>query len=177
MNDFHILIRINSEGGITLEPLFAGKTIQNVVNSYSDILIRIAFQNTKSLADAEDIVQEVYVKLFKRHGDFKTEEHLKAWLIKVTYHRCKDFFRSSWYRKVVPIHEEIDLLAPEEQTVMEEIFQLKSDERTIIYLYYYEGYSMKEIAYMLGKNENTISSKLQRARKKLKHIIQEGSKR
>ncbi|SHJ92644.1 RNA polymerase sigma factor [Paramaledivibacter caminithermalis] len=157
-----------------MELLFAGKTIQNVVNSYSDILIRIAFQNTKSLTDAEDIVQEVYIKLFKYKGDFKTEEHLKAWLIKTTYHRCKDFFRSSWFRKVVPIHEDMEFFAPEEQKVMEEIFQLKLDDRTVIYLYYYEGYSIKEIAYMLGKNENTISSKLQRARKKLKHIIEEG---
>lgn len=176
MHDYHVLIRIYSEGGITLESLFAGKTIHNVIDSYSDILIRIAFQNTKTLSEAEDIVQEVYVKLLKYHGEFKTEEHLKAWLIKVTYNRCKDFFRSSWFRKVIPIDEDMEFMAPEEQSVMEEIFQLERVDRTIIYLYYYEGYSIKEIASIIEKNENTISSKLQRARKKLKHIIQEGSK-
>ncbi|UII55895.1 sigma-70 family RNA polymerase sigma factor [Cytobacillus spongiae] len=155
--------------------LYCGRTIHHIVDCYSDILIRIALQNTKTLSDAEDIVQEVYIKLLKHQGDFKSEEHLKAWLIKTTYHRCNDFFRSSWFKKVVTINEYMEFLAPEEQIVMEEIFQLEGVDRTVIYLYYYEGYSIKEISSIIGKKENTISSRLQRARKKLKHILQEGS--
>ena len=154
-----------------MEKLYAGISIENVIQSYSDTLIRIAFQNTKSLADSEDIVQDAYIKLHKCKTTFETEEHLKAWLIRVTINQTKDLHRSAWYRKVVPINEDLEFLAPEEQTVMEEIFQLKEEERNIIYLYYYEGYSIDEIAKIMQKKSNTVSSKLQRARKKLKNII------
>lgn len=151
--------------------------MEDVVNKFSDILIRIAFQHTKSLSDSEDIVQDVYMKLIKSSYEFEGEDHLKAWLIKVTYHRCKDFFKLSWYKRVVPIDDNMDFLAKEEQEIMEEIFQLKKEDRIIIYLYYYEGYSIKDIAQILEKKENTISSKLQRARKKLKVLIEEGENR
>lgn len=159
--------------GITLSKLFAGNTLHDVVHGYSDMLLRIAFQNTKVLADAEDIVQEVYIKLINYEGTFTSEEHLKAWLIKVTINKCKDHFKSAWYRKAVPLTESMDILAPEEQKIMEEIFQLKKEDRNILYLYYYEGYTIREIADMLGKKQNTISTKLQRAKKKLRCIVEE----
>lgn len=159
-----------------MEKLYAGKTIEDVIQVYSDTLLRVAFHNLKSIADSEDIVQEVFIKLINSKKAYISDEHLKAWLIRVTINLTKDFFRSSWHRKVVPINEDMDFLAPEEKDVMEEIFQLKKDERNIIYLYYYEGYKIEEIAEIMRKSTNTISSKMQRARKKLKTIIIEWRK-
>lgn len=153
---------------------FAGKTIQDIVYNYSDLLIRIAFQNTRSMANAEDLVQDVYIKLMKHRKEFESEEHVKAWLIRVLINRCKDYHRSAWIRKVVPMHEQMEFLAPAEQEMMEEIFMLKPEERNIVYLFYYEGYGIKEIAEMLNLNGNTVSSKLVRARKKLKNYLMEG---
>lgn len=162
---------------MTLNKLFAGnKTIQDIVSDYSDMLIRIAFQNIKSLSDAEDIVQGTYIKLINSDSNFNNEEHLKAWLIRVTINQCKDHFKSSWFRKTMLITENMNFLAPEEKGIMDEIFSLNKNQRNVIYLYYYEGYSIKEIANMLDKNVNTISSLLHRARKKLKTIILEEGK-
>lgn len=158
-----------------METIIAGITLEETIATYSDTLIRIAFQQLKNMTDAEDVVQEVYLKIMQYKGGFVSEEHLKAWLIRVTVNKCRDYYRSAWFRKTVQLHEEMDFLAPEEQVVMEELFQLNPLDRTIIYLHYYEGYKMDEIGKILGKNGNTISSRLQRARKKLKKIILEGS--
>jgi RNA polymerase sigma-70 factor (ECF subfamily) len=174
MHETALLIRVLSEGGKTLNKTFAGKSIQNIVIDYSDMLIRIAFQNTGSRANAEDLVQDVYIKLLKCKKEFENQEHVKAWLIRVLVNRCRDYHRSAWLRKVVPMHPEMDFLAPEEQEVMEEIFLLKPEERNIVYLFHYEGYTIKEIARMVNLKENTVSSKLVRARKKLKAYLMEG---
>jgi len=162
------------KGGLRLEKLYAGIAMEDVIQNFSDTLIRIAFQNTKSISDSEDIVQDVYIKLLKHNASFETLEHLKAWLIRVTINQTKDFLKTAWYRKIIPLNDSMDFFAPEEQVVMDEIFELNKKDRTIIYLYYYEGYSIDEIGRLMQKNANTISSRLQRARKKLKPIILEG---
>lgn len=159
-----------------MNTLFAGnQNIQDIVDNYSDLLLRIAFQNLKNLSDAQDIVQEVYIKLMKSDVNFHSEEHLKAWLIRVTINKCKDFFKSSWFKKTTSLSQTMELFAPDEQEVMEEIFQLDKKYRNVIYLYYYEGYKINEIASMLSKSPNTVSSWLQRARNKLKFILEEDS--
>lgn len=152
----------------------ASKTIHDIVSNYSSMLVRIAFQNTKSLSDAEDIVQNVYIKLINHKSSFSSEEHLKAWLIRVTINQSKDLLKSAWYKNTIELTEEINYLTTDDKEVFREIFLLKKFDRNIIYLYYYEGYTIKEIASILGRKENTISSSLQRARKKLKKILTEG---
>lgn len=155
---------------------FAGLYVQDIVQTYSDTLIRIAVQQTKSMSEAEDIVQEVYMTLMKQKKPFANEAHLKAWLIKVTFNKCKDYFKSSRVKKTVPITEDMSFIAKEEQIVLAEIFELHPKERAIVYLYYYEGYTTAEIANLLEINVNTVGSKLRRARMKLKTILEEGSK-
>lgn len=155
---------------------FAGLCVQEIVQTYSDTLIRIAVQQTKSMSEAEDIVQEVYMTLMKQKKPFANEAHLKAWLIKVTFNKCKDFFKSSRVKKTVPITEDMSFIAKEEQIVLAEIFELHPKERAIVYLHYYEGYTTAEIANLLEINVNTVGSKLRRARMKLKTILEEGSK-
>jgi RNA polymerase sigma factor (sigma-70 family) len=154
---------------------FAGLRVHEIVQTYSDTLIRIAVHQTKSLSEAEDIVQEVYMTLMKQKKPFDNEAHLKAWLIKVTFNKCKDYFKSSWFKKIVPITEEMKFIAKEEQNVLPEIFDLDPKDRAIVFLHYYEGYTTIEVANLLVMNVNTVGSKLRRVRMKLKDILEEGS--
>jgi len=155
---------------------FAGLCVQEIVQTYSDTLIRIAVQQTKSMSEAEDIVQDVYMTLMKHKKPFENVNHLKAWLIKVTFNKCKDYFKSSRVKKTVPITEEMSFIAKEEQMILSEIFELHQEERVIVYLHYYEGYTTAEIANLLEMKVNTVGSKLRRARMKLKLMLEEGSK-
>ncbi|OCA88047.1 hypothetical protein A8F94_09500 [Bacillus sp. FJAT-27225] len=154
---------------------FAGLRVHEIVQTYSDTLIRIAVQQTKNMSEAEDIVQEVYVTLMRQKKSFDSEIHLKAWLIKVTFNKCKDYFKSSRVKKTLPITEDMTFIAKEEQIVLPEIFELDPKERVIVYLHYYEGYTTAEIADLLEMNVNTVGSKLRRVRMKLKIILEEGS--
>lgn len=154
---------------------FAGLHVHEIVQTYSDTLIRIAVQQTKNMPEAEDIVQEVFMTLMRQKKLFDNETHLKAWLIKVTFNKCKDYFKSSRVKKTVPITEEMTFIAKEEQMVLPEIFELNQNERVIVYLYYYEGYTTAEIADLLEMKVNTVGSKLRRIRMKLKNILEEGS--
>ncbi|CAM5219934.1 RNA polymerase sigma-70 factor OS=Ureibacillus acetophenoni OX=614649 GN=SAMN05877842_102477 PE=3 SV=1 [Ureibacillus acetophenoni] len=154
---------------------FAGLRVHKIVETYSDTLIRIAVQQTKNMSEAEDIVQDVYMTLMKQKRPFDSEAHLKAWLIKVTINKCKDYFKSPRFKKTVPITEEMSFTAKEEQIVLPEIFELEPNERMIVYLHYYEGYTTAEIANLLDMNVNTVGSKLRRVRMKLKSILEEGS--
>ncbi|MGN7402366.1 RNA polymerase sigma factor [Cytobacillus praedii] len=154
---------------------FAGLHVHEIVQTYSDTLIRIAVQQTKNMSEAEDIVQEVFMTLMRQKKLFDNETHLKAWLIKVTFNKCKDYFKSSRVKKTVPITEEMTFIAKEEQMVLPEIFELNQNERVIVYLHYYEGYTTAEIADLLEMKVNTVGSKLRRIRMKLKNILEEGS--
>nr|WP_232337080.1 RNA polymerase sigma factor [Lysinibacillus timonensis] len=127
----------------------AGFSIHEIVQTYSDNLIRIAVQQTKNMSEAEDIVQEVYMTLMRQNKPFENEEHLKTWLIKVTFNKCKDYFKSARVKKTVPITEEMTFTAKEEQIVLPEIFELEQIDRVIVYLHYYEGYTIAEIANLL----------------------------
>jgi RNA polymerase sigma-70 factor (ECF subfamily) len=150
-------------------------TFNLIVDTYSDMIFRIAYQNLYNISDAEDVVQDVYVKLLKnKHIKFNDMEHLKAWLIKVTINQCLDYKKSFFRKNVVPIEEQIIPYEDEELFVLEEIKKLSEEERNIIYLYYYEGYNIREISDLLNRKQNTINSKLTRARRKLKKIILEG---
>ena len=99
---------------------------------------------------------------------------MKAWLIKVTVNKCIDIKKSARYRTTVTLDEQTARYDSEELGVMDEIFKLPEEERNIIYLYYYEGYTIAEIAQILGKKQNTVNSKLQRARNKLQSLLKKG---
>lgn len=150
--------------------------IQTVVQDYSDMVIRIAYQNLRKEKDAEDVAQDVFLKLVQFCDSFNDYEHVKAWLIRATINKCKDFRKSAWFRKTVPMTNEQQFKSKEQSEIseiMEEIWQLPENYRNIIYLYYFEGYTIPEIARIISKKVNTVNSQLQRARKKLKNIILE----
>jgi RNA polymerase sigma-70 factor (ECF subfamily) len=143
---------------------------------YGKMVLRIAFQNTGNMQEAEDITQDVFLKLMKASDTLSDEEHIKAWLIRVTINQCKDYFRSCRFRNSVAYNEETlssnynmdDCFSLEDQQVLEELKKLPSKYRNVIYLYYIEEYSVPEIAKILSENKNTVSSWLRRAKRKLK---------
>ncbi|MBQ9516244.1 MAG: sigma-70 family RNA polymerase sigma factor [Ruminococcus sp.] len=147
---------------------------ERIIKKYSDMIYRIAVHNLKNPADAEDIMQEVCLTLLTKCPVDRDDAYVKHWLIRVTINKCSSFRRQFWQTKRESIDDYLHLRAPEERGVMDEVLMLPRKERNIIYLYYYEKYTIKEIAAILGMNPNTVSSSLQRARKKLKNILTEG---
>ena len=144
-----------------------------IVERYADMIFRIAYQNLFHTSDAQDVVQDVFLKLLRCENPcFQDEEHLKAWLIRVTVNQGLDYRRSFFRRHTVPFGDLEIPYEPKEQAVMEELYELPSDYRNILYLYYYEEYTIKEIAEILGKKQNTVNSKLTRGRRRLKKLME-----
>lgn len=143
--------------------------ITNAVLKYSDTVLRVAYYRTGDHHLAEDITQEVFLKLLSQKE--MTDEHLRAWLIRCAIHRAADAFRQRARRKEEALPEngeESPVLSYENYELLDAVNALPADERTVVYLYYYEGYSAKEIAGLLHKNQNTVASLIRRGREALK---------
>lgn len=147
--------------------------IEDIVEKYSDMILRIAYQNLKNKTGAEDILQEVFVKLISVKNRPLEEEHLKAWLIRVTVNLCKNYWKAAWIRKTVPLEENWLQISENNITLWEELWSLPAKYRNTLYLYYYEGYTVPEISVILQIPLNTAYTHLQRAKEKLKVIVLE----
>jgi len=147
-----------------------------LIDKYSSMIYRIAYQYMKNKADAEDVIQDVFLKVIEKQPSFESEEHCKAWLIRTTANRCKDKLRSLWWRKTSSLDELNHCSSEFIPDELEELLLLPPKYRIVIHLYYYERYTLKEIAQILKINQNTVSTRLQRARQKLKLLIEEGEK-
>ena len=150
------------------------QNIEEVVQKYSSMILQIAYQNTFNMQEAEDIVQEVFIKLMNNILKLKNEEHTKAWLIRVTINLCKDHNKSFWHKNVSNLKEDYKYFDEEDSDLLADISKLKPMYRNIVYLYYYQGYKINEISEILNMNQNTVSSSLTRARAELKDILTEG---
>ena len=146
--------------------------ISKVVNLYSDVIIRIAFQYTKNRADAEDIMQDVFISFIKQ-PPFDNEQYLKAWLIRVAINKSKDYLRAAKRRNTLPLDIFENTLTEKQKFVLDELEELSALDRIIIFLFYYERYTAKEIAKIMDKKEKAILMRLSRAREKLKHLLEE----
>ena len=151
-----------------------GNDIRQAVTKYSDMLYRICIVILCNEQDVQDAIQDTFCRYLEKAPDFHDEEHEKAWLIRVTVNLCRDYNKSAWYKKVKGFdgNESEIPWEMEELSLWEELSQLKPVYRNIIYLYYYEGYKVHEIAGILNLRENTVSSHLTRARKKLRTILE-----
>jgi RNA polymerase sigma-70 factor (ECF subfamily) len=148
--------------------------IERAIEEYSDMVYRIALTRTKTLENAEDIFQEVFLKYGEKSPKFKNKEHEKAWLIRVTINLTKNFYNSSWNKRVVNLDENLEFESKEETEVFSVVCNLPQNYRTVIYLMYYEGYKVKEIAKIMKKQEGTIKTWAFRARKVLKENLKGG---
>lgn len=146
-----------------------------IYDKYSNAVYRMAFAYCKNKADAEDIMQEVFISRFSADIVFEDETKEKSWLLKVTVNKCRDMFRSLRYKyslTSIPL-EEASLVCEtqEESDVYHAVMSLPKKYRTVIHLFYYEEYSIKEISAITGDKETAIQTQLYRARKKLKDIL------
>lgn len=148
--------------------------IEEAVRQHAKMIFTLAYHHTGSRHDADDIFQEVCLTLVRdNNAPLSDGQHLKSYLIRVTVNKCKDFHKSAWRKRTEPLDDHIGDLSPQSESIIEEVMRLKPFYRSVIYLYYYQEYSVKEIAELLGKKENTVSSALRRARLKLKEILSE----
>lgn len=147
--------------------------IERVVNEYATMLLRVAYSQLNNRAEAEDTVQEVLLKYMEKAPVFQSEEHEKAWLLRVTVNHCKNHLASAWFRKRADLDEGIPALDNEELEVVSAVAALPAKYRAVVHLYYFEGYSTKEIAEILHSRPNTVSSRLSRARALLAKALKE----
>ena len=146
-------------------------------DKYSGSVYRLAVSYCKNTADAEDIVQEVFMKLFSADMDFPDERSEKAWIMTVTANKCRDTLRSLTYKYFhhsVAL-EDADLIyeTPEESAVYNAVMELPPKYRIVIHLYYYEGYSTAETAKIIGISETAVQTRLYRGRNLLKKSLGE----
>lgn len=144
---------------------------------YGDMVLRTAYACSGNYAEAEDITQDIFLLLHTKHIDFESDEHLKAWLLRVTVNKCRNFRKSFRFSRTQSLDETSEKLSYNfesgESEIREKIELLPKKYSSVIYLYYYEGYKIHEIAEILGKKQNTVSSLLQRGRQKLKLELEE----
>ena len=145
---------------------------EETVKRNEDKLFRTALAIMGSKSDAEDIVQDVFVKLFEKQPNFESSEHETAWLIRVTVNLCKSRLRSHWHKKTVPLLETYPAQTNEQQEILETVLALPSKYRTVIHLFYFEGYTTKEIAEITKQKESTVREQLTRARRLLKNFLE-----
>lgn len=145
--------------------------IQLAVSKYSKTVARTAFSYLKNISDAEDVSQEVFLALLQNRCEFEGEEHLKAWLIRVAINKCKNYLNSGWFKNKCELVDDLPYMQKEESDILNAVLNLKTKYRIPIHLYYYEGYSIKEIAEILEEPTATVGTRLARGRKQLKKII------
>lgn len=167
------------------------------VEKYGNTVYRVAYQYCGNRSDAEDIVQNVFLKLLQAKKSFEDEEYLRRWLIRVAVNEAKNLSMSFWKRQMQPLErsgnigarafsrqsgyamagtcgaeEAYELFSREHSELYEAVMALSSKYRIIVHLYYFEDYSVKEIAKILRIKETTIQTRLMRARAKLKEVLE-----
>lgn len=152
---------------------------EEMVKAYSDMIFGVAMRYVRNRTDADDVYSDVFYRYFRRERSFDSEEHRKAWLLRVTINASKEFLMKRQYHEELndDMFSDEDIFAPA-STSMDDIIavraalrELDETHREIIELYYLNGLSVPEIAQMLQKSVNTVKSQLMRGRKKLKAIL------
>ena len=152
--------------------------LEKAISQYADMIYRIAVTITGNKADADDVFQETFLRLVKNQSKIQNEEHLKAWLIKVAGNCAKTMVMSPWNQKTQGLlgedTKEMQGVSDKQNRLLMELHDLPQKYSLVLYLFYYEGYSVKEIAGLLEKNENSIKTLLKRGRNLLKKSLEEG---
>ncbi len=144
---------------------------ERLVKAYRATVFRLAYSIVKNREDADDITQDAFVKLYRSKEIFASDENVKAWLIRVTINLSKDLLRSAWFRHRHELNDNIPCESAEEYDLLERVKQLAPEDSAVIYLFYYEGYSVEEIARMRNSTSSAVRTRLTRARKKLKAML------
>lgn len=152
------------------------QTVEELAGRYRDNLFAAAFNICKNAADADDIVQETFLQYYVAKKEFESEEHIRAWLLRVAINKAKNVNHSFWRQNKVPLEEYMETLAFEssqEETLFETVMKLPEKYRIIIHLFYYEDYSVLEIAKLMKLTQSNVKVRLSRGRKLLKEALKE----
>lgn len=141
---------------------------ESALEKYGDSLMRVAYTYTRNMEDAKDMVQDAFLRLMTGAPQFLTDEHEKAWLIRVTINICKNHLTSAYRKNYAELDENICVYDSYSSGVWEAVGSLPEKYRIVIHLFYYEGYSQKEISKILKITESAVSTRLQRGRNLLK---------
>ena len=146
-----------------------------LAKKYIDTVFRLALSYMKSGADADDITQNVFLKLLKEPKDFESDDHVRYWLVRVTINECRKALRSPWHsaENFEDYAAKLSFVTPEHSELFYAVMDLPKKDRVAIYLYYYEEYSTEEIASMLKIPQATVCTHLKRGREMLKKNLQE----
>jgi len=155
------------------QSLRTNDSVEHILSKYSDMVFRIAYARTNNSHDAEDIMQDVFLRYIKNKPCFACDEHEKAWFIRVTINCAKSLLVSSWFRKTTKLDDKLSVKLAEKSEVYYAVMELPKDMRTAIHLYYYEDYDIREISDLLNRSESYVKSILMRARKKLKSVLED----
>ena len=145
----------------------------DAVSRYGSMVYRLAYAQTRSRCDADDIFQEVFLRYHRSAPNFETEVHRRAWLLKVAANCAKSFWANPWRRRTVSLEDIYTYTDPVESAVDGALAQLPPKYRAVVHLFYYEGYDTEEIARILGRSPSTVRAQLTRARRKLKELLKE----
>ena len=148
---------------------------------HGDAVYRLAFARCRNTADAEDIFQTTFLRFYASRTLFKNAEHEKAWLLRVCINACKDLQKSAWHMKVSAMPDEFDVpdmntrkdATPQEEALDEAMQGLSPEQRTVVHLHYFEGFSTSEVAQMLGIRPATARSHLHRARIAMRNALED----
>ena len=157
-------------------PLRSDAFLRRAMDAWGDTVYRVALAQTGSPSDADDVYQDVFMRLLEHTASFESDEHLKAWLLRVTINRCHDFARLSWNRRTGGLEQEhVDIPASDafRADIWEVVGALPPDLRTTVHLHYAEGYSTEEIARIAGCKPSTVRTRLHRARERLRTTLRD----
>lgn len=152
---------------------------RRLVNLYADMILRVSYQYLRQTCDAEDICQTVFLKYLTSNMTFDSPEHEKAWIIRTAINACKDHLKSAFFRRTVSLEDAAQIAAPEvpDTWLMDAMKHLPEKHRISLYLYYYEEYSAREIAEVMGVSESAVNQYLARGRRKLRTILTDEERR
>ncbi len=145
--------------------------LEHYIKLYRGTVFRLAYSIVRNREDADDITQDAFVRLYVSDISFGSEENTKAWLIRVTINLAKDMLKSGWHRHRAELTDDIPCENAGEYQLLDSVKRLKTDYGIIIYLFYYEGYSVKEIARLRRTTSAAVRTKLTRARAQLREML------
>lgn len=145
-----------------------------IIEKYFNMVYKLALAQTKDVHHAEDVTSDVFLKYMQSEKTFESEEHIKAWLLRVTINTSKSVFQNAWFRKTEPISETLAAaeVGEEESDVYLAVMALPQKYRTVLHLFYYEDFSVAQISKYLKINESTVKSQLSRGRNLLKESLE-----
>ncbi len=159
---------------VTIQSLRTDDCVDEVVDKYSNMVYRLALAQMKNKQDAEDIFQDVFLRYISKPRIFESEDHRKAWLIRVTINRSRSLW-SAWFRKTEPLDDSLPAVTAAEDDLFEYLSLLPQKYRGVIHLFYYEELSVKQISEIMGAKESTVRTWLTRARSILGEKLRGGS--